>query len=361
MLALIICMGAAAQTNFRHISYKEALAAAKAEGKNVFIDFMTSWCGPCKMMANNVFPQKNVGDFMNKNFVCIKIDAEKGEGPDLAKKYEVEAYPTMVMIDPNEKEIGRTVGGRQADAFIAEVERVTNPEKTPDKIKARYAAGERSAELVKDYAALLTDELTQSRLTQDEYKQKHTEIQKIVQDYYSGLNDADRLKDENMFVYRQYTSSTELPAAEFLKANHNRFKGDQKTEIDSIMRNLYEAQSYSFLAGDDKCTTEKVQKYKKELKQLGLDSKSNLAATDIMSVPTDNADKYFEACRKYAGNLTEMQRTGLVSGICKIYGEKDDATKQKASKFVRSMLPEMSLGEMYSAFMGLMNLEGNKH
>ncbi len=41
------------------------------------------------------FPMKNVGDYLNAKFVCIKIDAEKGEGPELAKRYQVKAYPTF--------------------------------------------------------------------------------------------------------------------------------------------------------------------------------------------------------------------------------------------------------------------------
>ena len=51
---------AMAQTDFRHISYAEGLEAAKAEGKTLFIDFYTEWCGPCKRMARDVFPQKDV-------------------------------------------------------------------------------------------------------------------------------------------------------------------------------------------------------------------------------------------------------------------------------------------------------------
>ena len=36
------------------------------------------------MMMKNIFPLKEVGNYLNSKFVCIKIDAEKGEGPELA-------------------------------------------------------------------------------------------------------------------------------------------------------------------------------------------------------------------------------------------------------------------------------------
>ena len=89
ILSMVLALAAGvalAQTDFRHISYAEGLKAAKAEGKLLFVDFYTEWCGPCKMMANNVFPQKDVGDYMNAKFVCLKIDAEKGEGVELAER-----------------------------------------------------------------------------------------------------------------------------------------------------------------------------------------------------------------------------------------------------------------------------------
>lgn len=52
----------------------------------MFVDFYTDWCGPCKVMARDVFPQKQVGDFFNAKFVCLKLNAEK-EGRELAKLF----------------------------------------------------------------------------------------------------------------------------------------------------------------------------------------------------------------------------------------------------------------------------------
>lgn len=83
----------------RDISFAGALKAAKAENKTVFMDCYTSWCGPCKMMTNDIFPQEKVGKYMNENFVCVKYDMEKGEGVELKKRYEVSAYPTFLVID----------------------------------------------------------------------------------------------------------------------------------------------------------------------------------------------------------------------------------------------------------------------
>ena len=55
---------------------KAALVKAKAENKLVFIDAYAVWCGPCKVMARDIFPLKEVGDFFNAHFVNLKLDME---------------------------------------------------------------------------------------------------------------------------------------------------------------------------------------------------------------------------------------------------------------------------------------------
>lgn len=84
---------------FEPKGWQYALLEAKKQDKLVFLDAYTSWCGPCKLLKKNTFTNKSVGDFFNKNFINITVDMEKGEGIALAKKYEVNAYPTLLLLD----------------------------------------------------------------------------------------------------------------------------------------------------------------------------------------------------------------------------------------------------------------------
>ena len=186
---LTLALGAVAQTNFRHISFAEAMKAAKAEKKLVFVDFYTSWCGPCKMMARDVFPQQKVGEFMNARFVCVKYDAEKEE-PELVKKSDITAYPTFIIFDADGNEVNRKVGGASADAFIADMDRLSDTDLTPEKITERYGKGERSPRLVKAYAAMLTEDMYNSRRDREAKKELRD---KVVNEYFNTLSDKEKL------------------------------------------------------------------------------------------------------------------------------------------------------------------------
>ena len=109
MIAVILPLSSFAQgVDFKSLTMKEAQAVAEKEKKMIFIDFYTTWCGPCKMMSSEVFTQDQVGEYFNRTFVNLKVDAEKGEGVELAKKYQVKAYPTFVVLRADGTEVYRT-------------------------------------------------------------------------------------------------------------------------------------------------------------------------------------------------------------------------------------------------------------
>ena len=134
LLSFIFMLGAAVSLSageskggvaFHYITTKAdwdaAMAKAKKEKKPVFVDAYTSWCPPCKALDRNVFSQDEVGDVLNKDFIAVKVDLEKGYGVDFADKFAIEAFPTLIVLDASGSEKSRWIGFRQAPQLLEEL------------------------------------------------------------------------------------------------------------------------------------------------------------------------------------------------------------------------------------------------
>lgn len=179
-------MAAPEGIHFSTGNWKEIQELAKKENKAIFIDVYTSWCGPCKKMAAEIFPQPKVGAMFNANFINYKIDAEKGEGIELSNKYNAKAYPTYLFINSNGELIYRTTGYMPAENFLKEAG-IAIAEKNDPKPLAKwmdeYKNGDRTKEFLLGYlkkrqatelpSAELLDELF-PKLSPDDLKQKDT-------------------------------------------------------------------------------------------------------------------------------------------------------------------------------------------
>jgi thioredoxin-related protein len=106
-------------------------------------------------MAATVFKDAAVGEFYNQNFINLKIDMEKGDGPNLAKKYGVTAYPTFFFIDEEGKKISTAKGARPVDQFLQLGETALKQNDKSGEYAVKYDAGDRSPELLKKYAYAL--------------------------------------------------------------------------------------------------------------------------------------------------------------------------------------------------------------
>lgn len=177
-------------TNFRTI-----LAKAKKENKLVFIDAYASWCGPCKLMVKNVFPQKAVGDYYNSHFVNAKIDMEKGEGVELAKKYNVKAFPTYLFVDGNGEVVHRTLGYVEENDFIQFAKDAGDPNKRLGALKQKFENGEKDPEFLKNLAGL-------TMYNDAEFAAR------VMDRYFSGKTELDR---EDIQMLLSATQSTDSP------------------------------------------------------------------------------------------------------------------------------------------------------
>lgn len=105
-------------------SYDEALRVAKAEGRPVLVDFYTTWCEWCERMDADTYGDTTVARFLNEHFVSAKVDAEAH--PDLADRHSIMGYPTVVILSPDGREVGRIVGYLGPERFKQSLEDTLN-------------------------------------------------------------------------------------------------------------------------------------------------------------------------------------------------------------------------------------------
>lgn len=161
LLFLLFPLFVTAQNNsgirFQNLSWSQLLAKAKTEKKLVFVDAFTTWCGPCKQMSAEVFPEKTVGDFFNANFINAKIDMEKGEGLSIAEKYQVEAYPTYLFVNGDGKIVHKAIGYYEVPDFISIGKDAKDPAKQFYTLKEKYDNGIRQPELLYNLVIAASD------------------------------------------------------------------------------------------------------------------------------------------------------------------------------------------------------------
>ena len=120
---LLINSAAAADTTWL-TNIKEAQQKAKAENKLVLLDFTGSdWCGWCIKLQREVFSKPEFRDYANKNLVLVEVDfpklkqisaAVRQQNEQLAQKYQIEGFPTLVVLNGD----GKPLGALMYDAAI---------------------------------------------------------------------------------------------------------------------------------------------------------------------------------------------------------------------------------------------------
>lgn len=115
--------------------YDDAVKKAKAENKQVLMDFTGSdWCGWCIKLKKEVFDTPEFQKYAAENLVLLEVDfprnkpqtpKEKKDNEKLAEKYKIEGYPTIIVLNDKEKQIGQLgyMPGGPA-AFIAALKKL---------------------------------------------------------------------------------------------------------------------------------------------------------------------------------------------------------------------------------------------
>jgi len=278
---------------FDHNStWKDLLAKAKQEKKLIVLDAFTSWCGPCRWMAKNVFTNDTVAEYYNKTFVCAKIDMEKGEGPEIAKQYAVRNYPTLLYINGDGELIHRTCGvnynGQAAMKFIEDGKTALDPDKSLSAIKKKYDAGKLESAAVPAYLNMLQSACMSAGAEAAKYLSAQPEKAltsranwNIIRDYVDDPNAKEfvylvnnnsafaslytkdsvdmKILETNLRYYQSKKDWVKYPAA--AEAYINRFAKNDANMLNSISWTFYERV-------EDKAALEKAEVWAKRATEL---------------------------------------------------------------------------------------------
>lgn len=225
---------------FENATFSETLAKVaknKKGPKLIFMDCYTTWCGPCKYMSSTIFPMKEVGDFMNANFVNTKVDMEKGEGIELAKKYAIKAFPTFLILDAQGNEINRIVGSSDAPGFIARVKKAMNPANSPKVKRAEFDA-DKNAQTAANYMSALEDSYL------------NAELKAFAKEYFAGLKPAEKYTPKNWYYISMLIDDPDSDTySEFLKEKSTADNYISKQIVDKTLANNLKNYTFKFVTG----------------------------------------------------------------------------------------------------------------
>lgn len=266
------------EIQFQHGSWSDVVKLAKKENKPIFIDCYTVWCGPCKMMAKDVFTNSKVAEYFNSNFINYKSDMEKGEGVELKGKFEVSAYPTFLFIDVDGKIANRLVGSMPAEEFLAKAKEGFS-EKGLARMQEKYSKGERSAEFLKDYLTVLEA----AYLSKD--------AQKVAEELFEKTDKSQLLNPEYWTIFENYIQS---PNSEIFKYAYSireqLYKAFSKENVERKFYMVWCIGSREFVKKENGTAVLDVKgydQYKKRLKDEKVDQLDNI----VFNADLSNAEQ----------------------------------------------------------------------
>ncbi len=125
---LTLAQNKSAKKDVQWNTFDAGLAQAKKSGKKILVDVYTDWCGWCKKMDANTYSDAKVQDYLKKNFVIVKLNAEANEkitytgqtmSPmEFSRGMGVNGYPATLFLQSDGKPITVLPGYSEPDMFI---------------------------------------------------------------------------------------------------------------------------------------------------------------------------------------------------------------------------------------------------
>lgn len=247
------------------LSWQQLLDKAKLENKYLFVDCYATWCGPCKQMDFEVYPNAEVGQLMNNQFISVKIQVDSSKLDDenvktmyadakmLSKRYPVPVLPTYLFFSPEGNLVYRSTSYQPAKVFIATANAALDPVQ-----RAFYQQVEDYKNGKKDYSHMLAIiKKTKEFLGDIELARKMAKD--LKENYLDHLSEDELATKENLVFISEHYELLNSNGIYFDLIYHRPEKADRivdnpsysKIEVENI---IGKEEIWSKLYQDDKFT-----------------------------------------------------------------------------------------------------------
>jgi thiol-disulfide isomerase/thioredoxin len=202
--------------------FENVLAKAKAENKLVFMDCYAVWCGPCKYMDANIFPDEALGAFHNANFINVKYDMEQPYGMKIRSAYGIKAYPSFLYLDGDGEVVHRVVGSvEKPEDFLAISKLATDPEKNFRAVNTNILLGDRRATTIRNYLDM-------------NYGASNTDT--LINEHFSLIPETQKLSKATWELMKEYGTAVSGAAFNYYLNNKAAYLGAfGKEEVDEYL------------------------------------------------------------------------------------------------------------------------------
>ncbi len=124
----------ASATNYTHANFEAAQTQAAQADLPILVKVGTEWCTACNSFDSASTSDADMKKALHKNVVYYRVDAEKGNGAEFAKTYNVHNYPSFLLLNAEGEVMDRWAGFKSADHFTTSLTKAT---KDPVTMQAR--------------------------------------------------------------------------------------------------------------------------------------------------------------------------------------------------------------------------------
>lgn len=342
VLLMLICVFAAGARGegirFFKGSFQEALKQAKAENKKVFVDFYTTWCGPCQLMSKNVFPDDEVGAYFNEHFINYKINAEDKVYLPEVKRYGVTAYPNMLILDAAGNVLGRQLGATDKNGFLRFAKLALKEVLPVDQLYEKLKKDKKNQLLMQDILLEAPDYIArQSGQDRDKWEYR---IEKLYADYRKQRPLEDCITANDLKIFSLYHTGMEKKdeVFEFVLAHYDDYaRVIDRNEVSNFLFMLSYPRMEELAKNGDMSYEKELERVRGDLK-IVYDSIMNFGGMDTYSglkllfdaeyylYSKKDVDKYRSYMEKYFAGLGEGIRPqdyiGALESLYEVLGEK---------------------------------------